>query len=142
MRQINEAGLDLIKSFEGLRLSPYQDMNGIWTIGYGHTKGVSGSSKTITVTQAESLLRNDLVNAETSVGKLIKVTLTDNQYAALVSLVFNVGSAPLTHTLGTKLNAGDIDGAAEEFLKWNHAGGTVVAGLARRREAEQALFSS
>ena len=86
------------------------------------------------------LLAADLKNWERSVNLRITAPLTQNQFDALVSLVFNVGSKPLYLTLGTKLNAGDYAGAADEFMKWCHAGGVEVAGLLRRREAERLLF--
>lgn len=142
MRSINTDGLELIKSFEGFRSSAYKDSVGIWTIGYGHTRGVTSASPDITPEQAEALLAGDLENAELAVEKMIITTLNDNQYAALVSLVYNVGTAPLTHTLGTLLNSGDYEGAADEFPKWNHAGGVVSNGLVRRRAAERDLFLS
>ena len=140
MRSINHAGLNLIKSFEGLCLQPYRDSGGVWTIGYGHTQGVTGTTASITQLQAENWLKKDLMAAQQSVERLTDVALNDNQYAALVSLVFNVGTAPLKYTLGTKLNAEDYKGAAEEFLRWNHANGIAVVGLTRRRTAERELF--
>jgi len=140
MRQINQAGLSLIKSFESFRASAYLDEGGTWTIGYGHTEGVSGDTPPVTEKQAEALLRQDLQAAESSVCRLVKVELNDNQYAALVSLVYNAGSAPLVRMLGIRLNAGDYAGAADEFFRWRLAGGIVSDGLVRRREAERALF--
>jgi lysozyme len=141
-RSINAAGLALIKSFEGFSSYPYRDSAGVWTIGYGHTKEVSTWSSPVTEEEAEDLLRADLADAEADVETQITAPLNDNQFAALVSLVFNVGTAPLTRTLGTLLNSGDYTGAAGEFLKWDHAGGQVNAGLSRRRVAERELFLS
>jgi len=140
MRSINDAGLALIKSFESFRSEPYQDEGGIWTIGYGHTEGVTEDSDDITEAQAETLLCGDLQSAEDAVSRLITVDLDDNQYAALVSLTFNAGTAPLMRTLGQKLNAGDYAGAAEQFAAWRLAGGIVSDGLVRRRAAERELF--
>jgi lysozyme len=141
-RKINQAGLELIKMFEGFRSYPYKDSAGIWTIGYGHTKEINAFSTPITEDVAEDLLRADLAEAERTVSTLVNVALNDSQYSALVSLVFNTGIAPLTHTLGLLLNAREYEAAADEFLKWNHAGGIVSNGLSRRREAERKLFLS
>jgi lysozyme len=140
MRRINDNGLALIKSFEGFRPDPYPDEGGTWTIGYGHTQDVDAGSAAVTEAQAETLLQEDVGAAEESVCGAIVVPLTDNQYAALVSLVYNAGSAPLTRMLGARLNAGDYAGAAQEFLRWRLSGGMVSDGLVRRREAERALF--
>lgn len=141
-RQINDAGLELIKSFEGFSAYPYQDSAGVWTIGYGHTKKVNSWSSPVTEEEAGDLLRADLADAEADVEAQITAALNDNQFAALVSLVFNAGTAPLERTLGTLLNSGDYEGAADEFLKWDHVDGRLSAGLARRREAERGLFVS
>jgi len=140
MRSINNAGLELIKSFEGLRLSPYQDDKGIWTIGYGHINGINSVTSSISIMQAENFLKRDLAISQSAVERLVEVPLSDNQFSALVSLVFNLGTAPLLKTLGNKLNAADYLGAADEFLKWNHVGGIEVSGLTRRRIAERRLF--
>lgn len=140
MRSISEAGLLLIKQAEGLRLAPYQDSKGVWTIGYGHTKGITQETDVITREEAEELLHNDLEIAQGDVERLVKMPLTDNQYSALVSLVFNTGADPLRLTLGRKLNSGDYSGAADEFLKWSHAGGEILPGLLKRRGLERGLF--
>jgi len=142
MRQINTAGLALIKSFEGFRSYPYRDSAGIWTIGYGHTENVNAWSSPVTEAEAEDLLRADLADAKSAVEQHISATLNDNQFSALVSLIYNAGTAPLTHTLGVLLNEGDYDSAADQFLAWNHADGEVSDGLTRRRTAEKALFLS
>lgn len=140
MRRINKAGLDLIKSFEGLRLKAYKDAVGVWTIGYGHTKTATPGT-VISEPEAESLLLNDLAEAQGAVERLVKQPLNDNEYAALVSFVFNLGSGNLSRsTLLRKLNAGDRKGASDQFLVWNKAGGKVLAGLTRRRQAERDLF--
>ena len=140
--RINEAGLALIKDFEGLRLNAYQDAVGVWTIGYGHTS-TAYPGQSITTAQATALLRQDVANFEDAVTRAVQVPITENQFAALVSFAYNVGSGALnSSTLLRKLNAGDTFGAADEFLRWNRAGGQVLAGLTRRREAERALFLS
>lgn len=141
-RRINETGLELIKDFEGLRLSAYQDAVGVWTIGYGHTSTAYPGQR-ITIAQATALLRQDVANFENAVTQAVRVPITENQFAALVSFTYNVGSGALnSSTLLRKLNAGDTFGAASEFLRWNRAGGNVLAGLTRRREAERSLFLS
>jgi lysozyme len=147
LRQINQAGLDLIKSFEGYEkkiagstdVKAYRDIVNVLTIGYGHTGSDVHDGLRITQAQAENLLRGDLATAERIVTNAVKVALSDNEYAALVSFVFNTGSLPGT-TLLRMLNAGDRAGAADQFLRWNKAGGSVVEGLTRRRKAERALF--
>jgi lysozyme len=141
MREINEEGLNLIKSFESLRLNVYDDGVGVKTIGYGHAIRPGEKFTKITPAQAEALLRSDLHVAESAVGNGVKVPLSDNQYAALVSLVFNIGAGAFSgSTLLRRLNQRDYAGAANEFLKWNKGGGRVMAGLTRRRTAERELF--
>ena len=139
-RQTNASGVSLIKSFEGLRLRAYQDAVGVWTIGYGTTRGVKPGQE-ISEAQAESLLKTDLDRFEAAVNQSVRVPINDNQFAALVSFTYNVGSGALkSSTLLRKLNRRDIYGASREFPRWNRAGGRVLAGLTRRRKAEQALF--
>jgi GH24 family phage-related lysozyme (muramidase) len=139
-RSINQTGLNLIKDFEGCLLTAYDDGVGILTIGYGHTQGVSWG-QTITQTQAEELLAQDLKYFEQSVANLVKVTLTDNQFAALVSLAFNIGTGAFAHsTLLRLLNQNQYQAAADQFLRWVNGGGKEIAGLVRRRKAERDLF--
>jgi lysozyme len=139
--QINEAGLALIKSFEGLQLHAYRDSVGVLTIGWGHTGPDVTPGLTITEAQAEALLENDLRGAEADVQRLVKPQLTPNQFAALVSLVFNVGPGCLHGThLAADVNASNWHQAADDFLAYDHAGGVVLAGLLRRRQAERKLF--
>ncbi len=143
--QISNKGIALIKQFEGLELQAYQDSVGVWTIGYGWTQPVDGKpvtkSMVIKPETAERLLKIGLVSYESDVSKLVKVKLTQGQFDALVSFAYNLGVRSLsTSTLLKKLNAGDYRGAADEFTRWNKAGGQVLAGLTRRREAERALF--
>lgn len=145
--RISDKGISLIKQFEGLRLTGYQDSVGVWTIGYGWTQPVDGkpirAGITIKEETAERLLRTGLVGYERDVSKLVKVKLTQGQFDALVSFAYNLGARALsTSTLLQKLNAGDYAGAADEFPRWIKAGGKVLPGLTRRREAEQALFLS
>ena len=145
--QTSEKGIALIKQFEGCKLTAYQDSVGVWTIGYGWTQPVDGkpirAGMTIKQETAERLLKTGLVSYESDVSRLVKVGLTQEQFDALVSFTYNLGSRSLsTSTLLRKLNAGDYAGAADEFLRWNKAGGKVLNGLTRRREAERALFLS
>lgn len=166
VREINQSGLDLIKSFEGLadgnpttaNLDPYLDPIGIWTIGWGHAiwdgndflRGAKNKPRAaalypngITMPQAEALLRADLLDTCRDVQTMIAQPVADNQYAALVSFAYNCGAGNLKKsTLLRLVNAGDFSGAAAEFGKWNKAGGKELPGLTRRRAAEAALFNT
>ncbi len=138
----SQKGIDLIKSFEGLRLKSYDDGVGVQTIGYGATRGVT-KGMAITQEQAERMLKNDIARFEPEIEKLVKVPLNQNQWDALMSFTYNLGSTNLaSSTLLKLLNAGDYARAAEQFGRWNKAGGQVFAGLTKRRAAEQALFLS
>lgn len=140
MRKTNKAGVELIKKFEGLRLTAYQDSVGVWTIGYGHTRTAREGMK-ITEPEAEALLRDDLADAESDVSRMVGVPLNDNQFAALVSFVFNLGGNNFAlSTLRKMLNKGLYEGASKQFARWNKAGGKVLPGLSRRRDAERELF--
>jgi lysozyme len=166
MRDLNDTGLELIKRFEGIpdgdpltvNIDPYLDPIDIWTIGWGHAIEVGGAYLRgkanrkaardlypggITMAQAETLLRGDVLDTCRDVESLVDVTLTDNQFAALVSFTFNLGRGNLAKsTLLKKLNGGDFAGASAEFQKWNKAGGKVMDGLVRRRAAEAELFAT
>jgi GH24 family phage-related lysozyme (muramidase) len=139
-------GIGLITDFEGFESKPYLDIVGVPTIGYGSTRYPSGKRVTIndpaiSEGQAIALLQATLVEYENGVNQLAKVPLTQNQFDALTSFAYNLGvTAFASSTLLKKLNAKDYVGAANEFPKWNKAGGKVVAGLTRRRLAEQKLF--
>ncbi len=137
-------GIALIKNFEGLRLEKYQDVVGKWTIGYGHLILPDESfSAAIPEAQADALLRQDLGISEKAVNQYVIVPLTQNQFDALVSFTFNLGVGNLkSSTLLRVLNARQYQDAANEFLRWDKAGGKQVAGLTRRRTAERALFIS
>ncbi|WP_442109158.1 lysozyme [Pseudomonas sp. NUPR-001] len=136
----SQRGLSLIKSFEGLRTLAYRDAVGVWTIGYGATRGVK-PGMSVTKEQAERMLLNDVQRFEPEVSRLVTVPLNANQWDALLSFTYNLGAANLeSSTLLRKLNAGDYAGAAEQFPRWNKAGGKVLPGLVRRREAERMLF--
>lgn len=146
----SEKGIRLIKRFEGCSLTAYPDPGtggDPWSIGYGWTHPVDGKpvkrGMTIDQVTADRLLKTGLVGYENDVLKVARVKLTQGQFDALVSFAYNVGSRALsTSTLMKRLNAGDITGAADEFLRWNKAGGKVLNGLTHRREAERALFLS
>lgn len=141
--KISQKGIDLVKSFEGLELKAYKDSVGVATIGYGSTGSHVSMGMTITKEQAEQLLKKDLERFEKGVSELVKVPLNQTQFDALVSFSFNLGLGNLkSSTLLKKLNTSDYNGAADEILRWNRAGGKVLAGLTRRRIAERDLFLS
>ena len=146
MRHINERGIEMVKSFEGLALRPYVCAGGVNSVGYGATVSRTGGPidldmEPITEAEAEALLIRDLESSQGWVSRLIKTALTENQYSALTSFTFNVGAGALQRsTLRMKLNRGEFQNAADEFPKWRIAGGRILAGLVRRRAAERALF--
>jgi len=139
-KRTNKNGLLLIKSFEGLRLRAYRDAVGIWTIGFGTTRGVQ-PGMSITEDRAIEFLQEDLARFEKSINDSVRASINDNQFSALASFTYNVGPGAFrSSTLLRKLNAGDVRGAADEFPRWNRAGGRALAGLTRRRNAERLLF--
>jgi len=139
--KISPKGLAVIKQFEGLRLTAYKCPAGVLTIGYGSTGAHVKPGMKITEQEAERLLLDDLSRFEVGVHEVIKQPLTQGQFDALVSFSFNVGLGALREsTLAAKLKAGDVVGAANEFARWNKAGGKVLPGLVKRREAERDLF--
>lgn len=145
-RDISAEGLHLVKTFEGWFPRAYKDPVGIWTIGWGHTglthkDGTVHAGRSISVEEGERLLRHDMDFFEGRVSRFVKVPLNDDEYAALVSFDFNTGGLDKS-TLLRKLNAGDRKGAADEFLRWDKAGGKTLAGLTRRRKSERKLFLS
>lgn len=138
--KISDKGIQLIRSFEGCKLEAYKDAVGIPTIGYGSTEGVT-MGDTITQEEAENLLREDLRRFEDCVNSYVDVEISQCEFDALVSFAFNVGCNALKNsTLLRLLNQGDHDGAAQQFLRWDKAGGKPLAGLTRRRKAESVLF--
>lgn len=139
--RINEEGLKLLKRFEGCKLKAYRCPAGIPTIGYGHTGKDVSDGMTITKKQAEDLLVKDLERFEAGVMDLLKVKVSENQFSALVTFAYNIGLNALSgSTLLKKLNAGDVIGAADQFIRWNRAGGKELEGLTNRRNAERDLF--
>jgi len=146
--KLNQKGIELIKSFEGLRLEAYRCSAGVWTIGYGTTKYHDGRSvkpgDKITSEQAEILFKDDLSKFSRGVIDLIKSPMLENPFSALVSLAYNIGLGAFgKSTLLKMLNEGkEYEAVAPQFLRWNKAGGKVINGLTRRREAEMNLFLS
>ena len=158
MRQalyVNKASaeaIEFIKREEGLRLNAYQDSVGIWTIGYGHTGNILHRDA-ITLEQAERLLHDDILTCERLLNDAIVVPVTQNQFDALVSLIFNIGPGRQgkksglimlkngqPSTLLRRLNKGDFQGAAEQFSCWIYAAGKPLQGLINRRSREKLLF--
>ncbi len=146
MRKISKEGLVMIKQWEGLRLSAYKDAIGVWTIGYGHTstagKPFVHKGMTVTEEQAENVLCQDLKQFENAVEQAVQVSLTNEQFAALVSFCYNVGTAAFCNsTLLKKLNQGEYEAVPSELQKWTKAGGKRLQGLVHRRAAEAGLWA-
>ena len=138
---ISDKGIYAIKKFEGCELIAYQDAVGVWTIGYGHTKGVS-EGDIISSAQAEALLLKELKEYEDYVNKLVTVPLHDYQFDALVSWTYNLGPTNLANsTMLKKLNEGKYNEVPDEMRRWNRAGGKVLEGLVIRRDYEAKLFA-
>lgn len=141
---INAAALSLIKRFEGLKTTAYFCPAHIPTIGFGHTATVKAGDvgvKKITEAQAEKLLQDDLKRFEADVTRLVKVSINENQFGALVSFAYNIGVGAFAgSTLLKLLNAGRTKEAADQFARWNKAGSRELAGLTARRSAERLLF--
>lgn len=139
----SQPGITLTKSFESCALTAYQDVKGVWTIGWGHTGALVTKGTTCTQEQADAWFLADCARAEQAVDLFVHISLNQQEFDALVDFAFNCGvSAFIGSTLRKLLNMGDIAGAAAEFEKWDHASGKVVAGLLRRRLAEEAEFKS
>ena len=139
---ISDRGLELIKEFEGCKLVAYLDSVNVPTIGYGHTKDVRIGDR-CTKEQADEWLREDVQDAEACVNREVTAAINQNEFDALCSFVFNLGCGNFRKsTLLRKLNDSDYDGASLEFSRWNMAGGLELAGLTRRRAAEEALFET
>jgi lysozyme len=139
-RRINARGLALIKMYEGLSLRSYRCPAGKWTIGYGHTDTALPEQE-ITEERADALLQLDLARFELAVARQVKVPLNDNQFAALVSLIFNIGELAFARsTLLKLLNAGELQAVPAEFMRWTKVAGADLPGLVRRRTAEVQLW--
>lgn len=139
--QTSEKGLDLIRKYEGLRLAAYVCPGGKLTIGYGHTGDDVYEGRKIDTEEANELLEHDVERFERAVNEIVTVPMTQGMFDALISFSFNLGAGALKgSTLLKKLNAGDREAAADEFLRWNKAAGKVLAGLSARRKSERELF--
>ncbi|MCX5518428.1 lysozyme [Kaistia defluvii] len=143
-REISGDGIAMVKRFEGFKPKAYLDTGKVLTIGYGHTSDsnyVVRPGAVITEAKAEELLKQDLREAEETVSRLVKVSLNDNQFAALVSFVFNIGEKQFRgSTLLKKLNRGDYAAVPSELLKWVNDNGKRITGLVNRRNAEGGLW--
>ncbi|HQT66005.1 MAG: hypothetical protein B7Z78_11705 [Rhodospirillales bacterium 20-60-12] len=147
MSEPYETAAALVTSFEGFSATPYQDVAGCWTIGYGSTRdaagqAVSADTPPISQGQATMFVMRDLQAAFAAVNDNVHVPLTANQTAACVDFIYNLGVGHFAHsTLLRLLNAGDYAGAAAQFTRWDQSAGHVIAGLLRRRVAEENLFN-
>jgi lysozyme len=141
--RLSDRGLELIKSFEECRLEAFKPTpNDVWTIGWGRTKGVK-EGDTCTQSQANKWLEEDIEEASCFVRKMVTVPLTQGEFDALVSWTYNLGGVALRNsTLLKLLNNSDYDGASGQILRWDHQAGQVLAGLTKRRHAEQQLFET
>lgn len=141
-RHINQAGLDLIKEFEGLRLKAYLCPAKILTIGFGHTR-TTQPDMVITQEEADNLLASDLALFENAVSRLVTVHVNDNEFSALVCFTFNVGVLNFEKsTLLKLLNRGWYEQVPAQLMRWNKANGEVLGGLSRRRAAESKLWNT
>ena len=136
----SQYGIDLIKHFEGCELKAYKCPAGVWTIGYGHTKGVQPGDEW-SEDHADHMLQVELEEYEGYVDKYVTAPLGQNQFDALVSWTYNLGGGNLSASTMLKvLNAGEYDEVPNQMLRWNKAGGKVLEGLTRRRQAEGDMF--
>ena len=141
--QYSKKGLALTEGFESCRLTAYQDVKGVWTIGYGHTGPEVVAGLVWTQDQADTALVCDTQHAVNTVNRLVTAPMTQGVFDSLVDFVFNVGSGNFAgSTLLKLLNSGDTESAAQQFERWDYAGGVQIAGLLRRREAEANEFTS
>ena len=139
--KISDRGLKLIREFEGVRHEAYQDSVGIWTIGVGHTGPDVCKGLLWTDEQIDFALRVDVADAERCVTQHVTLDLSQEQFDALVSFVFNLGCGAFRGSKLLKLlNAGEVDAAGAQFSRWNKAAGMELAGLTRRRIAEKDMF--
>ncbi|EBX5572414.1 lysozyme [Salmonella enterica subsp. enterica serovar Kuessel] len=140
--KVSDKGRAFIRAREGVKLAAYQDGGGVWTIGYGHTRGVK-QGQVINHEQADEFLNNDLRQVESCISERVTVALNQNQFDALVSFVFNIGRQAFSDsTLLKKLNEGKYRAAADQFTRWVYDNDKFVQGLYNRRVAERDLFLS
>jgi lysozyme len=139
---ISEEGISLIKKFEGCELEAYKCAAGVWTIGYGHTKDVTEGME-ITQAEAETMLKDELLDYCNYVDMYVQVPLEQNQFDALVSWTYNLGPTNLkSSTMLKVLNTGKYEDVPEQIKRWNKANGKMLDGLIRRREAESLMFQN
>tara|TARA_B100000401_G_C52467606_1_gene559565 strand:- start:151 stop:612 length:462 start_codon:yes stop_codon:yes gene_type:complete len=140
MMQLSKTGIELLKHFEGCELKAYQDSVGVWTIGYGHTKGIYEGLE-ITQSEAEKMLQDELPEYEGYITDKVVPMLQQHEYDALVCWVYNLGPTNLSSsTMLKKLNAGEFKEVPFQMKRWDKAGGQPLLGLTRRRNAEALLF--
>ena len=140
MLQLSKTGIELLKHFEGCELKAYQDSVGVWTIGYGHTKGIYEGLE-ITQSEAEKMLQDELPEYEGYITDKVVPMLQQHEYDALVCWVYNLGPTNLSSsTLLKRLNAGEFNDVPFQMKRWDKAGGQPLLGLTRRRNAEALLF--
>lgn len=138
---ISDDGIDFIKDAEGFRDEPYDDVGGRSTIGYGHLIKPGESFTKITQEEGEAILRDDVKEAETCINKWVRVGLSQCEFDALCSFVFNLGCRNfVSSTLLKKINLSDFEEASYEFMRWVYAGGKVCDGIVARRQREKELF--
>jgi lysozyme len=139
--KLSDKGISLIKSFEGCVLKAYLCPASVWTIGYGHTGPEVKKGLVWTQSQADEALQKDASRFESAVNTALKYPVSQNQFDAMVSLAFNIGTAAFSaSTLVKKFNSGDIAGAAQQFVVWNKAAGKFNSGLLMRRASEMYHF--
>jgi len=140
--KISEDGLELIKKFEGCETSAYQDSVGVWTIGFGHTKDVE-EGQTCSIEDAESMLADEMDEYEGYINNMVKVDLQQHEFDSLVAWVYNLGPTNLGESTMLKvLNGGQFDRVPNEMNRWTRAGGEILEGLVRRRQAESLMFQN
>jgi len=140
--KISEDGLELIKKFEGCETSAYQDSVGVWTIGFGHTKGVE-EGQTCSIEDAESMLADEMDEYEGYINDMVRVDLQQHEFDSLVAWVYNLGPTNLNESTMLKvLNGGQFDRVPDEMNRWTRAGGEILEGLVRRRQAESLMFQN
>jgi len=139
---LKDEELNFIREVEGLEHNAYQDEGGVWTIGYGHTRGVK-EGDSISTHKANTYLNTDLIAFELQLQRLVRVELTQNQYTALLSFIYNIGATQFAKsTLLKYVNEKKFDLVPDELRRWNRVNGEVSLGLTRRREKEAILFAN
>lgn len=138
---ISQDAVNFIKGKEGFSSTPYRDAKGVWTIGYGTTRGVNHTSGPVSQNEAEIMMREDLEGFHYDLVRLVNVPLSQNEYDALMSFIYNIGAKQFaSSTLRRRLNEGDYQAAAEQFSRWIYSGGQQLRGLVIRRNEEMQRF--